>query len=78
MAVEVISPSDRFDDVDAKVDDWLSHGCQLVWVVNPRRRTIAIYRSVRVTHVVGEADTLEASDLLPGWRLNVAAIFPRP
>ena len=77
LAVEVISPSDRFDDVDAKVDDWLSHGCQLVWVINPRRRTIAVYRSVRDTHVVGETDTLEAPDLLPGWRLSVAAIFPQ-
>jgi Uma2 family endonuclease len=76
LAVEVVSPSDRMNEVDAKVDDWLSHGCQLVWVVNPRRRTIAIYRSVRDTQVVGEADTLEAPDLLPGWRLIVAEIFP--
>ncbi|HEX4146706.1 MAG TPA: Uma2 family endonuclease [Pirellulales bacterium] len=76
LAVEVVSPSDRVNDVDTKVDGWLSHGCQLVWVVNPRRRTVAVYRSVRDTRVMGEADTLEAPDLLPGWQLAVAAIFP--
>ncbi len=78
LAVEAISPSDRFEEVDAKVGDWFSHGCAAVWVVNPRRRTVAVYRSPRDARVFGAADVLEEPGLLPGWQLSVAKIFPSP
>jgi Uma2 family endonuclease len=77
LAVEVVSPNERPKEVAAKVDDWLLHGTVLVWVVDPRPRTVAIYRSNAGTHVLGEHDTLEAPDLLPGFRLSVAEIFPK-
>ncbi len=77
LAVEVISPDDRPHDIDAKVKDWLSHGTVLVWLVDPRRRTVTVHSSSAETCVMGEQDFLEAPDLLPGLRLNVAEIFPR-
>lgn len=41
LAVEVISPNDTYTEVD----EWLSAGCSLVWVVNPRRETVEVYQS---------------------------------
>ena len=35
IAVEVISPSDRYTEVDQKVSDYLEAGCRAVIVVNP-------------------------------------------
>ena len=78
LAVEVVSPSDRPHDVQAKVEDWLSHGCGLVWVVDPRQRTVVIHRQHREPQILGEADLLEDPELFPGWRLSVARIFPTP
>ena len=40
LAVEVVSPSDTFTEVEEKVGEWLEAGTALVWVVNPRRRTV--------------------------------------
>jgi Uma2 family endonuclease len=76
MAVEVISPSDRPTEVEAKVGDWLAHGCGLVWVVDPRGRTVAIHRTQHDTQIISEADLLEEPVLFPGWQLSVAKIFP--
>ena len=38
LAVEVLSPSDRAGEVQAKVQDWLAAGCLAVWVVDPENR----------------------------------------
>jgi Uma2 family endonuclease len=78
LAVEVISPNDRSGDIDSKVNDWLVHGTVLVWLVDPRGRTVAVHRSHANSRELGENDILEAVDLLPGFRLCVAEIFPRP
>ena len=42
--VEVISPNDRYTEVDEKVVEWLEHGARLVFVVNPRRRVVVVHR----------------------------------
>ncbi len=34
LAVEVMSPDDRADEVTEKVLDWLSAGCRAVWVLD--------------------------------------------
>jgi Uma2 family endonuclease len=77
LAVEVISPDDRPRDIEAKIHDWLSHGAVVVWSVDPRGRTVTVYRSAADPLVLGEQEFLEAPDLLPGLRLNVAEIFPK-
>ena len=44
LAVEVISPSDRYTEVDEKVAEWLAAGTRMVVVVNPRNRTVRVHR----------------------------------
>src|SRR5260221_6057608 len=43
LVIEVLSPDDRAEDVQDKVDDYLSFGTQYVWVVNPRTRRGYVY-----------------------------------
>ena len=45
LAVEVVSPSDTYAEVEEKALDWLSAGSSIVLVLTPRKRTIAVYRS---------------------------------
>jgi Uma2 family endonuclease len=78
LAVEVVSPGDTVEDVESKVDDWLNAGTRLVWVVNPRRRTVTAYRSKQQVNVVAEPDTLDGGEVVPGFRCRVADLFVRP
>ena len=75
VAVEVISPNDRYTEVEEKVEDWLNAGCRAVIVVNPRRRTVNLHRSPTEVTILTESDTLELGDIVPGWRMPVEDIF---
>ena len=75
IAVEVISPNDRYTEVEEKVADWIAAGCLAVIVVNPRRRTVNLHRSPTDVTTLTESDTLELDDIVPGWRMTVGEIF---
>lgn len=75
LAVEVLSPSDRVGDVNAKVQDWLQGGCELVWVVDPQNRTVSVYRRDGEIFLLSDSDMLDGANLLPGLTLPVAEIF---
>ncbi|HEX6912225.1 MAG TPA: Uma2 family endonuclease [Longimicrobium sp.] len=75
LAVEVVSPSDSFADVEAKVARWLAAGCRMVVVVNPARRAATVYRSRDDIVLLAEGDVLDGGDVVPGWRLPLRELF---
>lgn len=38
IAVEVLSPEDRYSKIDEKIQDYIKFGIQNVWVIDPKRR----------------------------------------
>jgi Uma2 family endonuclease len=75
LAVEVISPSDTLEEVEEKVADYLAAGTRLVWVVNPRRKTVTVYRSPEAAQILRGDDELDGGDVVPGFRCAVAEVF---
>ena len=75
LAVEVVSPGDTFEEVEEKVAEWLSAGARLVWVVNPKRRTVTVYRSLTEAAILTENDELDGQEIVPGFRCRVAELF---
>ena len=75
IAVEVVSPNDRANEVVAKVQDWLRAGCAMVWVVDPKNRTVTVHCNGREITVLTVADTLTGGDVLPEFSMRVADVF---
>ena len=75
LAIEVISPNDRYAEVDEKVADWLNAGTIVVVVVNPRNRTVKVHRSPNDITSLEETDTLDVRDIVPDWRMPIKDIF---
>jgi Uma2 family endonuclease len=75
LAVEVISPHDRYAEVEERAAEYLEHGARLVLVVNPRRRTVARHRPGEAAAVLTARDVLDGEDVAPGWRLAVGELF---
>jgi Uma2 family endonuclease len=75
LVVEVISPGDIYSDVEEKVFDWLEAGTRMVVVVNPRKSIITVYRSLAEITALTETETLDGSDVVPGWKMSVKDIF---
>jgi len=75
LAVEVLSPSDRFNEVMLKVRDYLRAGTRLVWVFDPGPRTVGVFRADGSYTLVGADGTLHGEDVLPGFSLPLATIW---
>jgi Uma2 family endonuclease len=75
LAIEVLSPTDRRPDALAKVAMYLQAGVVLVWLVDPARSTVTVFRPDDTIEVLREGDLLDGGDVLPGLSIPVAEIF---
>ncbi len=75
LAVEVISPSDTYTEVEEKAVEWLDAGTRMVIVVDSRKSTVTVYKSrTDITILTGEA-MLDGGDVVPGWTMPVSDLF---
>jgi Uma2 family endonuclease len=77
LAVEVVSPSDVFQDVLRKMREYFHVGVSQVWIVLPSDHEIYVYDSPTSPRVLTAADELDGGALLPGLRLVVGSLFQR-
>ena len=75
LALEVLSPSDTYSEVEEKVAEWLAAGTQVVVVLDPRRKVATVYRRGNDVLTLEATDTLTVPDLLPGWSVALSDIF---
>lgn len=75
VAIEIVSPSDRAEDVHAKVLEYLKGGTRLVWVFWPGTQTVTVHAEDGTIRELGPADELDGGDVLPGFRVRVAMLF---
>jgi Uma2 family endonuclease len=75
LAVEIISPSDTGPEVDEKVGLYLGAGVPLVWVVDPRRKTVRVWKGDGTDRLLSEDDELDGGEVLPGFRILVSRLF---
>jgi Uma2 family endonuclease len=75
VAVEILSPSDKQEEIDEKVSEYLTCGVAQVWVVNPRFRTISVFRPDAEPVLFNVDQALTAEPHLPGFSLPLAKLF---
>jgi Uma2 family endonuclease len=75
LAVEVLSPNDRPDQVGEKIQEWLAAGSRAVWSVNLNERTVTVHRPGAEPVTVTEDQDLDGGDVLPGFVCRVALFF---
>jgi Uma2 family endonuclease len=75
LAVEVVSPTDRVEEIDSKTQAWLDAGTPLVWVVWPKMRSVAIHRPGRPVRTVQGEDLITGEDVLPEFQCKVSEFF---
>lgn len=76
LVVEVLSPGNTGIEVDDKLEEYLAADVALVWIVNPDRKTIRVYRHNGTTHSFHATDVIENEPALPGFRFLVGDVFP--
>jgi len=75
LVVEVLSPSDRAQDMQAKVALYQEARVPLVWVVDPRAQTVTVFAPGQAPVVLTATGTLGGGDVLPEFQVPVAELF---
>lgn len=73
--MEVVSPSTLWSEIEEEVEEYLEAGVRMIWVVNPRTRSITVYRSRSRVQIPGKDDTLNGEDVLPAFGVPVSEVF---
>lgn len=76
FVVEVKSPSDRLNMLQAKMHDWLRNGAQLAWLLDPATEMAYVYRpgQPEPETVLGFDNELSGEAVLPGFRLRLSEL----
>jgi len=75
LAVEVISPSNTFEELHDKIVEYFENGCRLVWVIHPDEQSVMVYYHPRPDRLLKITDILDGEEVIPGFTLPVADLF---
>lgn len=75
LVVEILSPEDRPGQVKEKIQEYLAVGVDRAWFVDPRRRSVLVYRSSNQVETLGIGDILCDEETLPGFSLPLSELF---
>lgn len=76
LAVEVLSESNTTQEIDQKLREFFGSGTRLAWIIDPRRRTVAVYHGPGgPARVLEEADHLDGEQVVPGFAMPVRDLF---
>lgn len=75
FVIEVLSADNTRAEMARKRREYFHAGVRLVWMVDPRSRTVAVYTSSETVTVADEEYQLDGGQVLPGWNVDLRALF---
>ncbi len=77
FVVEVLSVGNTYGEMSRKRREYFHAGVELLWMVDPRERTVTIYRSSNDVEVVHEGPILGGDRVLTGWSVDTGKLFAK-
>ncbi|NEP81134.1 MAG: Uma2 family endonuclease [Okeania sp. SIO3C4] len=75
LIFEVKSRTDSVTKLREKIQEFLTYGTKVGVLVDPRTRTMEVYRPNSEKIVLRDGDVLEVPEVLPGWELPVVEVW---
>lgn len=75
LVAEFLSSSTPGSAARQDAQSWIKAGTQAVLVVDSTRKTVSVYRGTKAPEVAGQGDSLDLSDVVPGWSLRIDDLF---
>ncbi|MCT7955940.1 Uma2 family endonuclease [Laspinema palackyanum] len=74
FAVELVSETDEIQTTRSKMQEYLTNGLRLGWLIDPETKTVEIYRKNRPVEILQSPPTLSGEEVLPNFILNLQPI----
>ncbi|MEM8640620.1 MAG: Uma2 family endonuclease [Cyanobacteria bacterium P01_G01_bin.54] len=71
FVIELRSRTDRLDQLQTKMQEYLNSGLQLGWLIDPQGQQVEIYRPKQAVEVCPLPTTLSGETVLPGLSLDL-------
>jgi Uma2 family endonuclease len=75
--IEIRSQTDSRPKLQAKMEMWIANGAQLAWMIDPYAATLTIYRPDTAPETLERPDWVEATTVVPGFRLETSRLWAR-
>jgi len=73
--IELLSPFDRPKRAHAKMLEWVANGVELGWLIDPRKRTVAVYRPDREPEVLTGVEEVAGEGPVEGFTLDLLSVW---
>jgi len=75
VAVEFLSPSESKKYIEKKLELYFFNGTQLAWVIDTRKKVIAVHRDARSGKFLTAGEILTGEEVVRGFSIPVASVF---
>jgi Uma2 family endonuclease len=75
FVLELRSPSDRVDDLQKKMAEYIANGAQLGWLLVPETRSVYVYRPGCAPQHMQDITTISGDPELPSFVLDLTPIW---
>ena len=75
LIVEIMSPTNSWEDMHQKLKEYFDVGVDTVWVIEPSNRAVQVYRGIDDVQTLEAGDTLTGDGPLDGLTIDVAVLF---
>jgi Uma2 family endonuclease len=75
FVIELRSPSDSLDDLEAKLREYIENGALLGWLIDPVQRRVKIYRPGMAAESLDDPSSISGDPVLPGLVLSLDGIW---
>jgi Uma2 family endonuclease len=75
FVIELRSPGDSLKSIRDKMQEYISNGAQLGWLINPQNQQVEIYRPGQPVEILERPLHLSGEAVLPGFVLDLSRVW---
>ncbi|GBE92585.1 Uma2 family endonuclease [Nostoc cycadae] len=75
FVLELMSPSDDLEEIQAKMREYIDNQVKLGWLINPQAKQVEIYRPGKPVEILDSPTQLSDEDILPGFILDLGIVW---
>jgi len=75
FVIEIISPTDKLEDVEDKLREYFEAGVKIVWQIRPRSQSVHVYTSPTTVIICTGERICSATPVLPDFEITAAKVF---
>lgn len=77
LAIEILSPSEKLEEIEEKINDYFDAGVQLVWYISPKQAQIYAYTAPANLTILKGTSICSAAPVLTDFSFEVRDMFAK-